>query len=206
MKTAFTIILAALLAAPSVHGAPAERQFSGKAQVDGLGLVAFPPGEWSLEFTRIQPAKNDSKRPDYFVFKKAGDRIQRLAFLRYSPAIARKHLYALMDGLAETMGDGVPMQDTKDPGDFGSAAFPIRQVPTDITDDVTVTRVIEYSFISTRRSTGVSWLCHTVLFSTDGWVFVIVHTSPDVTSPELIQDVHFRSRLSTETKTSNITK
>jgi hypothetical protein len=201
MKNTLPIILAALLLASSVYTAPSDRQFSGKAQVDGLGLVAFPPGQWSLELTRIQPDKNDSKRPDYFVFKKAGDPVQRLAFLRRSPAIAPKHLYQLMDGLVETMGDGVPFEETKGPLDYGSA-FPMRQEPKDVTG----AREIEFSFISNRRSTGVSWLCHAVLFFKEGWVFVIVHTSPEVTSPELIQDVHFRSWLSTDMKALNTTK
>jgi hypothetical protein len=201
MKITFTNILAAWLLASSVCAAPPERQFSGKVQVDGLGLVAFPPGKWSLEFARTQPAKNDAKRPDYFVFKKTGDRVQRLAFLRYSPVTAPKDLYHLMDSLVETMGDGVPPEETKDRPAYGPA-YPMRREP----QDVTGASVIEFSFISTRASTGISWLCHTVLFSKDGWAFVIVHTSPYATSPELIQDVHFRSRLSTDAKTSSTTK
>jgi hypothetical protein len=77
VKTVAIMLLGLLAASIGGHAQSPKSNFTGKAMVAGLGKIAFPEGEWSLEFRRVQAPSNDRQIPDYFVFKRSGDRLER---------------------------------------------------------------------------------------------------------------------------------
>src|SRR5688572_20920084 len=66
-----------------------EGRYSGKANVENVGLVGFPPGQWYLETSRVQkdPDVNRQAR-EYFVFRRADAEGERLTIVRYNPFLA----------------------------------------------------------------------------------------------------------------------
>jgi hypothetical protein len=150
--------------------------------------VAFPPGEWLIEFRRTPP---QSQPRDYFVFKRVSPPVHRLAVLRYSSVRAAPALYMYLDGLHETMGDGVPMEERWPKEDEVYGVFPMRQEP----QDVGKVSDIDFSFVAQGKS-GTSWLTHTHLWRRyDNWTFIFVYASTEVTSPEVLDEVQGRSEL-----------
>ena len=64
---------------------------SGDVEVKRLGRIHLPEGEWTVEHTFL-PTK-ESKQPDCFLFRKQGDRLERITIIRYRPEIAQKKAY-----------------------------------------------------------------------------------------------------------------
>ena len=175
-------------------------KYSGKAEVPELGLVEFPAGEWFLEFQRVLPAQGKRFRPDYFVFRLKGAALERLTFFRYPPKGAPL-LSGMLDGVIE-MADGVPLEETSEDAPEG-LIHPLRLEPG---DPKRTDSVITYSFIMERPSPTPNWLCHTRLFNSDGWTFVIAHASQSVIIPATVHDVSSGSRLKTSSQLGNVGK
>jgi hypothetical protein len=154
--------------------------FSGSSLVPGLGQVFFPPGKWTMEFRRLQPATN-TWRPDYFVFTNESEPVHRLAFLKYPPRVAGRQLWSRIDGLHESMGEGVPPQERT-----GDESYSITMMGNDLVSLPPDPTNISWSFISTRK--GLSWLCHATLLNHDGSDFAVLYTSREVTLPSLRDD------------------
>jgi hypothetical protein len=178
----------------NTNHAPASKQraekFSGKATVEGLGLVAFPPGQWRLEFQGRDKSENYSWG-DYFVFRRTGLPLHRLTVFRVPPGRAAPALYMYLDTLHETMADGIPILQRWPKLDVVESGFPLRLDPPDGAS----TNEIDISFTSKTQS-GTSWLTHACLSRPyHGWTFILVYTSTEVTSPELVEDVRLFSRL-----------
>jgi hypothetical protein len=186
VKSTFLIVL--LFASLSLsRGQDIGAKYSGRADVPGLGTVEFPAGEWFLEFRRPPPTPNAAHRPDYFGFRKFADTPERLGFRRYDPATAPDQLVHCLDGIGEDLGEGAPKEELGIPAAQGEH-YSMRLEPPlsyikPTTDD------IAYSFISIRPNRPLNWLCHTHLFSRDGWVFVVFHASPAVTNPDTVRDI-----------------
>jgi hypothetical protein len=162
---------------------------SGKATVDGLGLVAFPPGNWFSEF-QGSDTNHAYSWGDYFVFRRTGQPPHRLTIFRIPPGNAAPALYMYLDSLFETMGDGIPIQQQWPKEDKMESGHPLRTDPPDVAD----ANDIEYSFMSKMES-GMSWLTHVHLSGFDDrWRYIIVYTSTEVTSPEILDTVRFHSR------------
>ena len=166
-------------------------KYSGRAEVSGLGIIQFPAGEWFLEFRRLPPTPNPAHRPDYFGFRKVAGAPERLGFRRYDPATAPDQLVHCLDGITEELGEGLPFEERKAPAVPGES-YPMRVVPPlsyikPTTDD------LAFSFIRVRDQ-APNWICHTHLFSRDGWVFMIFHASPTVTNPDTVRDITWISR------------
>lgn len=163
-----------------------ESKYSGKTSVSDLGTIAFPTGEWTLEYRRIHSATD---APDYFVFTKVADPLERLTFLRHPRTTPARQLVHFLDTIGESMGDGIPFEEKK--GDYGVGEIhPMRLEPA---TPGRGERSIAYSFIHAHTAPAASWLCHSYLFLHGGRVFVIVHASTSVISPAVVQNVHFRS-------------
>lgn len=188
-KPGIYLFLTMWAVASGMGAASATRTFSGRSVVDGLGEIPFPPGQWSLEYQRTQLATN-LWRPDYFVFRKVGDPIHRLAILRYSTGFPDKPLWQRIDTLHETMGEGVPPQERR--GDEGYSIAPMGNSLVNLPSDP---KDISWSFISTRQD--VSWLCHARLFWRNGLVFAVLYTSPQVVKPDIIDTVVDRGKFVT---------
>ena len=191
------IILGLLTAGTSSQGQSTNTNYTGKATVAGLGNIAFPPGEWSLEFQRIQHPTNVVFMPDYFVFKRIGDRLERLTFLRHQPTVTPRRLGHMLDTIGETLGDGIPSEAKKSGDEWADRIHPMSLMPASPT---ATERQIQYSFIYVRPSPAPAWLCHSILFFHDKSAIVIAHASTSVTDPETVEDVQFRSRLIPNTK------
>lgn len=169
----------------AAHGQEIGVRYSGKAEVPGLGSVVFPDGEWFLEF-RTPPANpNPARRADYFGFRKVADTPERLGFRRYDPTTAPAHLFHCLDGLAENLGEGAPSE-MLGTTSGSSTNYPMRIVPPH-SDLKPTTNDIAYSFINVKPGRRLNWLCHTHLYSRDGWVFVVFHASPSVTDPDTVR-------------------
>jgi hypothetical protein len=84
VKTVAFIIVGLLAGSTGSPSQAAEKKYVGRAVVVGLGNITFPTGEWSLEFQHMQAPTNGLHLPDYFVFKRGGDRLERLTFLSIS--------------------------------------------------------------------------------------------------------------------------
>ena len=149
-----------------------------------------------MEFRRLQGPTNSLHGPDYFVFKRIGDRLERLTFLRYPPTTTPRQLAHMLDTVGETMGDGVPWAEKKERFGVGEI-HPMRMEPHSPT---LTERTITYSFIHVRPSPEPSWLCHSFLFLHGGSAFVIAHASTSIISPETAGDVQFRSQFLPSTK------
>ena len=76
---------------------------SGDVTVARLGKIHLPDGKWMIEHTYV-PTK-ESNRPDCFVFRKLGDRLERIAIIRYRPEIAQKKAYMYADSIADSIGN-----------------------------------------------------------------------------------------------------
>jgi hypothetical protein len=191
------IILTFVIASTNAHAQLTNTNYSGRTAVAGLGEIAFPAGEWLFEFQRIQHQTNSAFIPDHFVFKRVGNRLERLTFLRYPPTTSPRRLDHMLDTIGETMGDGIPWEEKKLGGRSAGAIQPMRLMPYNPTP---TERRIEYSFIHVLPSPAPSWLCHSILFSHDGSSFVIAHASTSVIDPEVVGDVQFRSQFFPDTK------
>ena len=167
-------------------------KYSGRAEVPGLGTVEFPAGEWFLEFRRPPPTPNPQHRPDYFGFRKVAEVPERLAFQRYSPEIAAKHLSNYLDGLMESLGEGVLPEKPGYTGEEG-VSYPLCFEPPH-GKMVPGIRLITCSFINTKAGRPLNWLVHSRLSSKNGWAFIVSHASPSVTHPETVQDLTWISR------------
>jgi len=191
VRTTAIIILGLLAASIGSQSQSAEKRYTGTMVVASLGKIAFPEGEWALRFQRIQHPTNSVLIPDYFVFKRIGDRLERLTFLRHPPPTTPRQLALMMDTVGETMGDGLPWEEKKKEDRSGGEIHSMRVEPP---SPALTERTIAFSFIHVRPSPASSWLCHSFLFSHDGSVFVIVHASTSVISPETVGDVKLRSQ------------
>ena len=100
-----------------------------------------------------------------------------------NPTIAPQ-LPHLLDYLGEAVGTGVP-RDSNWEKITGTHVF-LHAEPTDLKP---VDGHLAYSFMFDPLDESPRWLCHCFLFTSEGWDFVIVHTSTAVTSPEIAQEV-----------------
>src|SRR4051812_28443 len=115
MKALIALVVSFFIASGVV--AKDAARYSGHAQVEGLGEVAFPAGEWELEYSRVQqdPARDKQQR-EYFVFKRTGVAGERLTILRYNPVIAPRTIPYPRRDPTFWLGNGLPMEVEKPTG------------------------------------------------------------------------------------------
>ena len=83
----------------------AGESYGDKVTIDGIGEVALPSGKWLLEHA-VTPEKKD--RPDVYVFKKVGDRLERLTFQKFAPRIAHP-IRNYVDSIGDSVSNGIPI-------------------------------------------------------------------------------------------------
>jgi hypothetical protein len=196
-----SVLIAALLITwlATSPGQEIGTKYSGSAEIPGLGVVDFPAGEWFLEFRHPPPTPNPARRPDYFGFRKVSPIPERLGFRCYDPITAPGQLVHCLDGIGEDLGEGAPSEAL---GSIptGGTIYPMRIEPS-LSDIKADTKEIAYSFIHINSKRPLNWLCHTFLFSKEGWAFVIFHASPSVTNPDTVRELTWIHRPATSSST-----
>lgn len=160
---------------------------SGEVELPRLGKIQLPEGKWTVEHTYV-PTK-DSKRPDCFVFRKLGDRLERIAIIRYRPEIAQKKASMYADSIADSIEKGVPFfigDDLHTP-----AHDEIEQLgrPNDWNDNE-----LELTYIYTGKEEA-PWMSHSFISLKSDWIVIGVHASTFAISPGTIRQVRDSSKV-----------
>jgi hypothetical protein len=132
---------------------------------------------------------NNKANPDVYVFKKTGDRLERLTFQHHGPQ-ASQSIGAYFDSIGDSTSAGMPRRlfDLKDDYDAVHILRPIFQI------EKTGSKVtcLGGSFFYSSES-GNHWMSHAFVSDRHGWVLVCVHASPFAISPETVRDVFSKS-------------
>ena len=162
--------------------------YSGKVTITGIGEIKLPEGKWTVEHAVLSEKKTNS--PDVFVFKKAGDRLERLTFQKFGPHIALP-ISAYFDSIGDSTSNGIPIQLLANKNDHDTAHIlgPLHKLQ--ITHGKTTCLVSSYVYTSETKD---PWMSHAFVCDCDGWVLVGVHASPYAISPETVADVFLESR------------
>ena len=86
--------------------ANASPQLTGTCDVDALGTIALPSGNWSLQRSHVSTTA--AKTPDVFIFAKSTTRVERITILRYGPHISPTKPVYLCDSVGDSSLFGVP--------------------------------------------------------------------------------------------------
>ena len=156
---------------------------SGDVTVARLGKMHLPEGKWIIEHS-YNPTK-ESKRPDCFVFRKLGDRLERIAIIRYRPEIAQKKASMYADWIADSIGMGVPYFVNPDFHAHARAHDEVEQLgrPKDWNDSELV---LTYIYTSKKEA---PWMSHSFILLKSDWIVVGVHSSPYAISPDTIREL-----------------
>jgi hypothetical protein len=156
----------------------AGENYSGTVMIDGIGDVALPSGKWQLE-QAVTTEKKD--RPDIYVFKKLGDRLERLTFQKFEAKIAHP-VSNYVDSIGDGMSNGIPVSLLNYKSEH-ETTFIIR--PLFNRNETSVGG----SFIYTSEKHH-PWMSHYFVCQLQGGVVVCVHSSPHVLSPDTVEDLY----------------
>jgi hypothetical protein len=161
--------------------------YEATVTVEGIGTIALPPGKWLLEHSKSFDTQ--SNNPDVFVFKKEGDRLERLTFQRFDSHIIHP-IGAYFDSIGDSTSNGVPRRlfDFKDDYNTVHILRPVFDMKRS-GDKVTC---LGGSFLYESES-GKHWMSHAFVSDQDGWVLVCVHASPFAISPDTVSYVFIES-------------
>jgi hypothetical protein len=164
--------------------------YSGVVTIDRVGQVALPPGDWLLEYAFTPDIK--SNNPDIYVFKKRGDRLERLSIERYGPHIAGP-IDSYFDSIGDLRANGIPLRllDYKSNGehdlvDMLRDPFVFRR-----TGDRVTAKGASYIYTS---EVNEPWMSHAIVSAQTDCVLVCVHASPFAISPSAVRDVFSGSK------------
>ena len=162
--------------------------FVEKANIDGIGEISLPPGKWTLEYV-VTPEKNTNS-PDVYVFKKDGDRLERLTFQKFGPHIAHP-ISAYFDSIGDSTSNGIPVRllDWKNEHDTAHILRPLEVRET--TGKETTCMASSYIYTGETKD---PWMCHAFVCSRNGLVLECVHASPHALSPDTVDEVFTESR------------
>ncbi len=161
---------------------------SGVVELPRLGKIQLPEGKWTVEYTYI-PTK-ESKRPDCFVFRKLGDRLERITVIRYRPEIAQKKASMYADSIADSIEKGVPAFINKN--DLQALVHDeIEQLgqPKDWDDNE-----LELTYVYAGKKEA-PWMSHAFITLRSDWIVIGIHSSPYAISPETIRELRDRSKI-----------
>jgi hypothetical protein len=162
--------------------------FSGQAKIDGIGEIALPPGRWTLE--HVATPEKKTNKPDVYVFKKEGDRLERLTIQKFGPHISHP-LSNYFDSIGDSTSNGIPVQllDRKNEHDTAHILRPL--VVRERSGGKDTCLASSYIYTSETKD---PWMSHAFVCDRDGLVLVCVHSSPHVISPETVDEVFAESR------------
>lgn len=173
-------------------------------EVPDLGLVSLPAGDWELESV-YEPTSGARA----YVFRKKAEVIERItivSFKKHNPdqALRTSASYPYCDMIADSVYEGLPRlwgqkEPSKEsrgaPGENG-AGHMIRLPKKGDREPLEVTNIYP-------DRTGVQWMNHGIIASNTKHVFLFVHSSTKVLSPESIQEVYFSTSLKTWPRDEN---
>ena len=160
---------------------------SGEVELPRLGKIQLPEGKWTVEHTYL-PTK-ESKRPDCFVFRKFGDRLERVTIIRYRPEIAQKKASTYADFIADSIGKGIPYFINNDLHALVHDAIEQLGRPKDWDDNE-----LELTYVYTGKKEA-PWMSHSFITLRSDWIVIGIHSSPYAISPETIREFRDRSKI-----------
>ncbi|MBL8814582.1 MAG: hypothetical protein JNL58_01035 [Planctomyces sp.] len=165
--------------------------YEDQAVVEGIGTIALPPGKWLFEHSKS--FDRNTNNPEVFVFKKLGDRLERLTFQRFGSHIAHP-ISAYFDSIGDSTSHGVPRQLFEFKDDYDAIhilrpIFEMEQSGSKVT-------CMGGSFLYSSES-GNHWMSHAFVSDRNGWVLVCVHASPFAILPETVETVFADSTFET---------
>ena len=159
------------------------KNYSGDEQIDGLGLIAFPAGQWELELFEkaYQPV---------YVFKRVDGESERLTFQAVSPD-NKLSMDSYWDSICMATSEGIPQQlvgekNVHDLGHTLAGPFVLQRV-----DDKITCKGATYVYES---DTKPNWMSHAFICSVDDSLVICVHASTGVLSPTGSQDIFYNSK------------
>jgi len=157
----------------------------------GLGSFRLPDGEWKLE--QSQSDENTQVACTYLRKDQSTERITIMRFKK-TKGIGEMNLgssYAFCDMIADSLYEGVPASFERRPDgtsnddyEYGSG-FMIRIPRKQDREPLAVTNIY-------TENSGSNWMNHGLIASDSELVFLFVHSSTNIISPEVIQDVYFK--------------
>lgn len=162
---------------------------SGEVEVPRLGRIRLPDGKWTIEHNYL-PTR-ESKLPDCFVFRKIGDRLERVAFIRYRPEIAQKRAYMYADSIADSVRFGIPSFLNSDFVTHARTEYEIEQLntPKDWNESD-----LELTYVYTSKNEA-PWMSHSYIRLKSNWVIVGIHSSPFAIAPDTIRQLRDASNI-----------
>ncbi|MEL7500419.1 MAG: hypothetical protein AAFN77_22690 [Planctomycetota bacterium] len=165
--------------------------------VPGLGRIDLPDGKWKLE---------DSKTPErganVHVFKKETADVERITIVRFKKTqgergLVLKDSYAFCDDIADSAFTGGassnwgPVGEKQDEDQEDTRTNHMIRLPTESSaEPLAVTNIC-------ASENGKHWMNHGLIASNKEYVFLFIHTSTKLLSPETIENVYFSSPLKT---------
>lgn len=170
----------------------ASATISGDIDVARLGKIHLPEGLWVME-NSLLPSR-ESKLPDCFVFRKLGDRLERITFLRFRPEIALKKAYMYADFVGDSFEKGIPTYIKRLSGKSSEVLQLGR--PDDWESDR-----LELTYVCTSENEP-PWMSHSIITVKSKWIVVAVHSSPFAISKEPVRESAEKSVLEMPTEST----
>lgn len=159
---------------------------SGTVEVDGLGKIALPSGNWTLQRTHLSEA--NAKTPDVFMFCRSKSPMERLTVLRYGGHIAPSRPVYLSDSVGDSSLFGIPHFLDDNIKQRGDGDVHMLRMP----DDWYATEIeVTYVYPDAQQT---HWMSHAILSTLNKSVFVCIHCAPKVLSPEPLQECFSESQ------------
>ena len=168
---------------------PQDTIYSGTAKVVGLGDVSFPEGEWILEH-RTKPTDKHGVL-DAYVFKRKGDRLERLSITRKAPENALS-IDCYFDSLGDSMSNGIPVQITEAKSKHDTAHIFAAPRGVALSNGNVLCKTASYVYTSEDHQPP--WMGNAFVCSVDGWVLVVCHASPNAISPADALNIYLDSK------------
>jgi hypothetical protein len=160
---------------------------SGNVDVDGLGKIALPTGNWTLQRSHISQA--NAKTPDVFMFRRLKSPMERLSVLRYGGHIAPIRPVYLCNSVGDSSLFGIPHFLDSNKKQRGDGVVHMLRKP----DDWYASKIeVSYVYPDVQQT---HWMSHAILATQDKSVFVCIHCAPKVLSPEPLRECLLNSRL-----------
>ena len=165
--------------------------------IPGLGTIELPAGEWTLEESR-EPARG----PSVHVFRKKSTEVERITIVRFKKTqgergLALKDSYPFCDDIGDSVFTGGkssnwgPVNEIQDEDRIDATTNHMIRLPTKTSvEPLAVTNIC-------TSDTGKHWMNHGLIASDKEYVFLFIHTSTKLLSPETIESVYSSSPLET---------
>jgi hypothetical protein len=141
--------------------------YSDKVVIDGFGEITLPPGKWLLEH-----AVTEKKGlPDVYVFKKSGDRLERLTFQKFDQKIAFG-IHNYIDSIGDGVSNGIPVHLLKNKDEYAHEAFQTLRPTTKLGETCLLKSLIYTS------ETRDPWMGNAFVCKWKQGVLVCIHASP----------------------------